>query len=344
MIRLSPRPILKSLLGHLLWPATRVVSNNSIGRNVGLIYTFHYIGAPVIPGVCEDLFLPRETFASVLDFLCRQMHPLAPADFLSRLEAGTLPSRAVMLTFDDSTRDAYTRALPELEKRNLKACFFACPGLIDQRRTIPCLELMDICARAPFGSYDLKFEVRTSGRAEAASLSLAIPDEAGRAAAYHQLWPHVYRCLSEHHAALFASLRGALKVEDDLPHTYPLASWEELDEMHRRGMWIANHTMSHSTFFADPQERFREEVARAFDLLDRRYPSERRIFCYPYGSGKDVSDKTSSVLTALRTDIAFVTQGGSARPQRDGMLKLHREDATYSVGAAKLAPLLALAR
>ncbi len=335
---------MKSLLGHMLWPAlTRFVSDQTIGGNVGLIYTFHYVGVPVIPGVCQDLFLEPSSFSNVLDFVCRHMAPLEPADFLDRLEAGTLPPRAIMLTFDDGTRDAYTHALPELEKRGLKACFFVCPGLIEQRRNIPCLELMDICAGAAAGHHRIALEVRTALEMETLPLEIVIGDDASRKAAYHLLWPHVYRSVSSHHAALFASLRMQMKVLPGTP-SYPLATWEQLDEMHRRGMWIANHTMSHSTRFADPPKRFAEEVAQAFETLDRRYPAPRRLFCYPYGSSRDVSSETSRLLEGLNTNVAFLTQGGSARPRRDGMLGLHREDATYSVGAAKLAPLLALAR
>lgn len=344
MIGLNPRPVLKSLLGHALWPAVRVVSSRTLGGNVGLIYTFHYVGSPVIPGLCTDLFLPRETFAGVLDFVVRKLTPLEPREFLARLEAGTLPAKATMLTFDDGTRDGYTRALPELEKRGLKACFFVCPGLIDQRRTVPCLELMDICGRAPHGTRELKLEVRSAAGVERRAVEVAVRDDASRKEAYHRLWPSVYGSMSSHHPELFDSMREQLKVPEGLPHTYPLASWDELAEMHRRGMWIASHTMYHSTCHADSPERFAEDAARAYGIIETRFPAGKRIFCYPYGSTKDVSVETARILGALKTDVAFVTQGGRARPSHDTMLGLHREDAAYSVGAAKLSLLLALAR
>lgn len=340
-----PRPVLKSVLGHLLWPTvTRSLSRRTLGRDVGLIYTFHYIGEPVIPGVCQDLFLSREKFAGILDFICKKMTPLAPVDFLERLQAGTLPPRAVMLTFDDCTRDAYTQALPELAKRNLKACFFVCPGLIDQGRTIPCLELMDICAKAPEGTYSLRIPLCNEGRQQEAAVDITIGNPPSRALSYRQLWPHLYRCTSAAQGEFLAAVRRQIGIADPVPPSYPLANWDELTEMHRRGMWIANHTMLHSTCYADTCDDFARDVARAFQVLDSRFPAQRRLFCYPYGSTLDVSSRTSDVLASMGTDIGLVTQGGAARPTRDGLLKLHREDATYSVGAAKLAPLLAMVR
>ncbi|MDX1979614.1 MAG: polysaccharide deacetylase family protein [Bryobacteraceae bacterium] len=339
------RSTLKTALGHTLWPMlTRFTAGRAISRNSGLIYTFHYIGTPVIPGACEDLFLPVRTFAAVLDFVCRHLTPLAPAEFLQRLENGTLPARATMLTFDDCTRDAYTRALPELAKRNLKACFFACPGLIDQRRTIPILELMDICNRAPRGVYDVTFEERSWRSSRNISFPVSIDDTSSRRRAYYQLAPHLYNTSSTRHAGLLASLRFQLRVDDSLPHTYPLATWEDLNELHRAGMWIASHTMSHSTPHADSPEELAADYKRAFEIMDSRFGAPRRIFCYPYGSAADVSEETAGILAVLKTNTAFVTRGGLARPHRDGMLNLRREDAAYSVGGTKLSPLLAIYR
>lgn len=329
-----------------MWPAvTRFVSSRAIGRNVGLIYTFHYIGDPVIPGLGQDLFLSRRTFSSMLDFLCARMAPLDPLEFLTRLEAGTLPERAVMLTFDDGSRDGYTEALPELERRGLKACFFVCPGLIQQDRTVPCLELMDLCARAPRDTYNLALEVATASATETVRLSFPITAaEESRRAAYRALWPHLLRSLSSHHAALMDDLRSQMNVSGSRPHSYPLAGWDELEQLHRRGHWIANHTMLHSTCRTDPVERFAEDTARANEILHARFPAPRRIFCYPYGEAADVTASSAEALRDMGTEAAFVTQGGAARPARDSMLGLHREDASYSVGAAKLSPLLAMMR
>jgi peptidoglycan/xylan/chitin deacetylase (PgdA/CDA1 family) len=323
---------------------TRHAARRAISKSAGLIYTFHYIGQPVIPGVCTDLFLAQNTYCGVLDFVCRHLHPMAPEEFLRAMEKGKLPPRATMLTFDDCTRDAYTRALPELTKRNLKACFFACPGLIDQRRSIPVLELMDICARAPQGAYDLTFEERGLSGARSVSMEAAVGDPASRRALYYRLSPHLFRTTSTRHAGLLASWRKQFRIDESAPHSYPLATWEQLAELHRAGMWIASHTMWHSTPRADSAGQLADDYRQAFELLESRFRYDRRIFCYPYGSPEDVTSETNRILSELETGTAFVTRGGLARPKRDGMLGLHREDAAYSVGGTKLSPLLAMYR
>lgn len=43
---------------------------------------------------------------------------------------GNLPARALILTFDDGTEDAFTRVLPELKKRKLRATFFLVSGFL----------------------------------------------------------------------------------------------------------------------------------------------------------------------------------------------------------------------
>src|SRR5581483_5545053 len=119
---------LKSLLGAALWPfPTSLTARALIRKDQGLVLTFHYIGSPVLHGVAEDLFLPLPEFRRVLDFISARLRPLGPAEFFRRLSDGTLPDRATLITFDDCLHDTCAKALPELAKRGLAACFFCSP-------------------------------------------------------------------------------------------------------------------------------------------------------------------------------------------------------------------------
>lgn len=334
------RAAAKHLLGTVLWPfPTRLVSRHLIGREQGLVLMFHYIGSPLLAGVGEDLFLAREEFVKVLDFVASRLCPLAPEDFLERLRAGTLPDGATLLTFDDCTAPTVERALPELVARCLKACFFANPGLIDAGRSVPCLELMQLCAQAPVGRHDARLPEL---------VSLEISDPASRAAAYRLLWPKVIACPSRRHAELFASLAEDLgvspRVLENPPAELRLASWQALESLYRAGMLVANHTPFHSTVAADGLAAFARDVAASYEVIEACFPSPNRVFCYPYGRTLDATEETAALLKTLHTEYAFVTQGGIARAGRSGLLNLRREGAVYTAGSTKLAPLLAILR
>jgi peptidoglycan/xylan/chitin deacetylase (PgdA/CDA1 family) len=343
MRNLQTRSLLKTAIGHTLWPLTHLLARRHVGGRRGLILTFHYIGDPILPGAADDLFLSRRVLAKVLDFVSSRLSPLPPLEFLDRLSEGTLPQSATMLTFDDCTRDAVTEALPELETRSLSACFFVCPALIERRRSVPSLELMDACARAPQGQHRIRMAglVHESGMAE---FAFNIGSAESRNAAFRTLWPVLFASPSSQHGPWLDSLRGQFGIDSTKQHSYPLASWNEIARLHDAGMWIGSHTMMHSTISADGARQFAADVAAAYESLDARYPSPRKLFCYPYGRPVDATEEASRILEREGTEFAFVTQGGRALPERDGLLRLRREDAAYSLGAAKLAPLLALVR
>jgi peptidoglycan/xylan/chitin deacetylase (PgdA/CDA1 family) len=324
---------IKGLLGRVLWPfAGSLASRRLIRKDQGLVLTFHYIGSPVLRGVGEDLFLPLAEFRQVLDFIAAQLRPLAPADFLRRLREGTLPERATLITFDDCLHDTCLKALPELAKRGLAACFFCCPGLIAADRSVPSLELMWMCATVRHGRH------LVSGH------PIAISGDASRIAAYRRLWPELLACPSRQHGAMLSRMREQFCLAAPLPRSLRLAQWNTLAALDEGGMLIGNHTMLHSTITADGVDPFESDVAVAFDLIERRIGPRPRVFCYPYGRTVDRATETEESLKKLGAEFAFVTQGGIASPRRSGLLNLRREDASFSAGAARLAPLLACLR
>jgi peptidoglycan/xylan/chitin deacetylase (PgdA/CDA1 family) len=337
------RSHLKGLLGSVLWPfPTSLASRCLIRKDQGLVLTFHYIGSPILPGVCEDLFISNREFRRVLDFVKRHLTPLPPAEFFARLSAGTLPEKATLITFDDCPHDTVCQALPELMKRGLQACFFVCPGLIGAGHSVPAVELMSMCASAVPGQYRVR--TQPGSQSEAAYADIHLTGDRSRAEAYRRLWPDVQRCHSRKHAELFKGMRSDLMVGPTLIPNQNLADWKSLAALDANGMLIGNHTMLHSTVTADGVEQFESDVALAYDLLERRFGARTRVFCYPYGRKVDQPEGAEEVLRKLGTDYAFVTQGGIASTRHSGLLNLHREDAAYSAGATKLAPLLAFLR
>jgi peptidoglycan/xylan/chitin deacetylase (PgdA/CDA1 family) len=333
MIPATLRMHVKSFLGGALWPfPTSLATRCLIGGQEGLVLTFHYVGSPVLRGVGDDLFVPLPVFRGILDFVAARLAPLAPDEFFERMQAGTLPRRATLLTFDDCLHDTMLHAETEFAKRGLRGCFFACPGLMAEDRTIPCLELMWMCANALPGTYRVRHAELTIG-----------PHES-RVAAYRRLWPDVLGCPSRGHAALLAEMRSAFGLPGGTPHGLRLATWTTLARLAGQGMLVGNHTTRHSTVSADGIKPFEHDAAEAYEMLEQRLGTRSRVFCYPYGRPADREHGTEAVLQRLGTEFAFLTQGGIASPRRGGCLNLRREDAAYSVHATKLAPLLAFLR
>jgi hypothetical protein len=79
-----------------------------------------------------------EEFREILDFLGSNYEVLSPDEYLFRFEENGLKSNNVCLTFDDALKCQFDIALPELERRGLKAFFFVYSGAFSE--TPPPLE------------------------------------------------------------------------------------------------------------------------------------------------------------------------------------------------------------
>lgn len=112
-----------SLAGQLIPPA-------SSGRLLVLIYhRVHAERDPMFPGEVD-----RATFDWQMALLRRFCSPVRLEESLAALMAGTLPARAVAVTFDDGYADNAEVALPVLESHGISATFFIAPAFLDGGR------------------------------------------------------------------------------------------------------------------------------------------------------------------------------------------------------------------
>jgi len=114
-----------SMTGHLI-PGTRA-------DNL-LVLIYHRVRPETDP--LFPLELTREQFDWQVGILRRYFTPMTLQEGMDRVRAGTLPSRAVAITFDDGYRDNATEALPVLQHHRVPATFFVSTGFLDGGRML----------------------------------------------------------------------------------------------------------------------------------------------------------------------------------------------------------------
>jgi peptidoglycan/xylan/chitin deacetylase (PgdA/CDA1 family) len=99
-----------------------------LGRKEVPILCYHQVRdwKPTDSKMAKDYIIPPATLAAQLKMLHDSgYHTILPDQLYAYLTTGAaLPSKPVMLTFDDTDEDQYTVAWPEMKKYNFKAVFF----------------------------------------------------------------------------------------------------------------------------------------------------------------------------------------------------------------------------
>lgn len=104
---------------------------------IGMIYWPHS-GVPILAyhQVSEDndiYSVSAEQFATQMEYLERNgYHAISFAELFAFYDGqGTLPSKPIIITFDDGYEDNFLTALPIMEKYHMKGTVFIVPGLIN---------------------------------------------------------------------------------------------------------------------------------------------------------------------------------------------------------------------
>ena len=99
-----------------------------LGRKEVPILCYHQVRdwKPTDSKMAKDYIIPPATLAAQLKMLHDSgYHTILPDQLYAYLTTGAaLPSKPVMLTFDDTDEDQFTVAWPEMKKYNFKAVFF----------------------------------------------------------------------------------------------------------------------------------------------------------------------------------------------------------------------------
>lgn len=119
-------------------PSPEPTPDGNIRRTVIPILMYHHVAVPPpdADAIRRDLSVSPANFEAQLRYLIENGYqPVTLRDLVMHLQAGQpLPSKPVMLTFDDGFKDQYTNAYPLLRKYGFRATFFIITCFVDEER------------------------------------------------------------------------------------------------------------------------------------------------------------------------------------------------------------------
>ncbi|MGB9109552.1 MAG: polysaccharide deacetylase family protein [Telluria sp.] len=246
-----------------------------------------------------------ETFRWQMRLLSRYFNVLSLHEAIVRLAAGSLPPRAVCITFDDGYRSVHDLAMPVLNEFGLPATVFVSTGYLNAgamwNETIA-----DAVRRLPDGAVDLSAagigvrELRTD--ADRRNLL----NELNAQAKY--LPPAERLALTERLIAMVGG-SGAYGL---------MLTPEMIRTMAAQRFEIGAHTVSHPILTSLSEDAARHEIEQCKRDLEAITGSPVRYFAYPNGKvGKDFDERHKEMVRAAGFAAAFSTEVGAAVRGRD---------------------------
>jgi peptidoglycan/xylan/chitin deacetylase (PgdA/CDA1 family) len=307
-----------------VWHATRVARTLSAAARRraprGIVLLYHRVAGPRRDPQWLDV--TPENFAAHVGVIARVATPLALAEFERRRREGSLPPRAVAVTFDDGYADNLTAAAPLLARHGVAATVFVTAGMIGTDREF----WWDDAERVAFSPRRLAPPV------PGAPVTWADADGAPPADLVRDVWTiaaagdptprhRLYRALCAALRPLDAARRDeAVRVLRDWAGVSAGArpTHRALDAAQLRalaaepGITIGAHTMTHSVLSLLSARAQLAEFAQSRAALERAIGTPVLSAAYPYGTRGDVSAASMRAAREAGFDFAMANEPGAA--------------------------------
>lgn len=272
------------------------------------ILIFHRILAvpdPLLPGE-----LDAARFNEVCGWLRRWFNVLPLDEAVRGLAGHRLPARALAITFDDGYADNHDVALPILARHGLRATFFIATGFLDGGRMFNDT-VIEAVRRTPHALLDLR-GVQDAG-------PIATLHRVGDTAAKQDTFAAIVNAVKylpqaqrDATVAAIAARSGAL-----LPNDLMMRS-DQVLALHRAGMQIGAHTVSHPILARTAPDDARKEMAQSRRTLEALTGARVGLFAYPNGRpGQDYGSGHAAMVRDLGFDAAVSTAPGTADSRCD---------------------------
>jgi peptidoglycan/xylan/chitin deacetylase (PgdA/CDA1 family) len=281
------------------------------------VLTYHRVDEPecspeLYPGLIGAT--PAE-FDEQMRFLSSLFRPLSLLELLAiRRGEAPLPSRAVMVTFDDGYRSVAEHAWPSMQRHGVPLTIFvptAYPGDPGKAfwwdRLWSALGREDAVVSTPLGD-------------------LPVRTPAQRLRTYRRLREHLKSLPHERAMAIVDDLSGGSDAEAPGPS---VLGWDELRRLAADGVAIGSHSRTHPLLHKVTRAEASGEILDSLGDLEREIGPTPRVFAYPGGG---VDRGVAAVLEQEGFELGFLTRRGLNDLSRPDWLRLRRINVGRSSG------------
>ncbi len=287
-------------IGH--WPFLQLATSSGKSARLSILnyHRIHPVVDPINPG---EIDAARFTWQMAL--IANNFNVLTVGEAADLLIKRQLPERSLTITFDDGYADNAEIALPILNKFSLKATFFIASGYLDGGRMWNDTVIESV-RNFPSGYLDLS---------ENNLGSYSLESWGDRHNAYSAIISKIKHLPQEERQYLVDWVASMVPEQGA---TQLMMRSDQVAELHRNGMEIGGHTVTHPILSSIPDEQAKREIAEGKEQLEQITGSQVRVFAYPNGKpGQDYLPKHRDMVQQQGFTAAVSTQWGVSTPSTD---------------------------
>lgn len=298
------RPVIKNLAAAVLCAAGVPALARRLHRDALAIVMFHGVQDRPLSPPCWHVS-DVATYRRQLEYLREHFNVLALEEALAALAAGTLPPRAVAITFDDGTRNLATHAVPVLRELKLPAAVFLATGPIGTGEALWPDRLWLAIARTAAIEIDL---------AAVGLGTRSLDGEARRGRVYAAAVEALKNLADTERVAALDRVLAALGYRDDGDAgPFRMLSWEQVRDMAGDPLLtLYPHTVSHPILARCGDDKVEREITDSCAALERETDCAPMVFAYPNGRLQDFDARAKDVLRRRGVRWALSTTPGLA--------------------------------
>jgi peptidoglycan/xylan/chitin deacetylase (PgdA/CDA1 family) len=255
------------------------------------------------PGICVS----PSAFEGHVAYLARHYRVLSLPDAVAAIKRGaSLPANAVAITFDDGYADNLGAA-QTLARYGVSGTFYITAG---------CL-----AGGMPFWPSEIRALVKVirdpqiEVRVQDETVSLALTTPAERKAAVSRLTKLFKGNTIPVREAIRDQLRGFARTATA---PSPMLTWDEVRTMHRLGMVIGSHTMTHPNLPNAGLRDAEREITESKATLERELDAPVTMFSYPNGGAdRYMTPDVARLVRDAGFDAATTSRNAFAGPKSD---------------------------
>lgn len=231
-------------------------------------------------------------FDEQMRYLREHRIPMTVDEMVQRLKRGTLPAKAVGVTFDDAYLDNLVNGKPALVQHNVPGTVFVPTGYIGRKVLFWWDELSAMILDCPHphtsvqvcgeDKVPITWQVSEAKDGDPEWRGWQIP-QTKRQAAYVALWSRMQKMSEAEREPVLQALRQQFPINAD-PLGMPMEK-RQIDELVDGGLIrLGAHTVHHASLSDASLQVSREEIQESKRQCEALTPDAVQGFAYPYGN------------------------------------------------------------